>query len=116
MAVIPKRRPEEMFAELLEFGREDANVRDQIAALAREVDLVGSAVEAIADALGRILPAIQTGTGTPVSPSPFLVERIRAGRRGTIPQAPVANGPRSADTMQGAVGPMKSDKDKNNDG
>ena len=75
MAVIPKRRTEEteeMFAELLEFGREGANVRDQMAALAREVDLVGSAVEAIADAFGRILPAIQDGDRNTCFSKPFL--------------------------------------------
>jgi hypothetical protein len=62
VAVIPKRRPEEMFAELLEFSREGANVRAEIAALASEMNLVGSAVEEIADRLGLLLPTTQTQT------------------------------------------------------
>lgn len=130
VAVVPTRRPEEMFAELLEFSREGANVRAEIAALATEVNLVGSAVEEIADAIVELMPSTQTSIGTPIY-TRRIFGRL-ASRRfwGTAraaaaavasgaPQAFVANAVRaagSADTMQEPIRPAKSDEDKGKDG
>jgi hypothetical protein len=129
-AVVPKRKPEEMFAELLEFSREGANVRAQIAALASEMNLVGSAVEEIADAVGQLLPDTQMSIGTPLYTRRIfgkLGSRRFWGTAGPLgatapsgaPQAVVSNAvlaAGSADSTQGAAGPIKSNGDKGDDG
>jgi hypothetical protein len=124
-AVVPNRRPEEMFAELLEFSREGANVRAEIAALATEMNLVGSAVEELADAIAQRLPATQVSVGTPIYAGRlfsgigvrrrFFASATPSGSQQAIAaNAVLAAG--NADTMPGALGPTKSDEDKSNDG
>jgi hypothetical protein len=125
VAVVPNRKPEEMFAELLEFSREGANVRAEIAALATEMNLVGSAVEELADAIAQRLPATQVSIGTPIYAGRlfsgigyrrrFFASAAPSGTQQAIAaNAVLAAG--NADTMQGPLGPTKSDDGKSNDG